>query len=687
MTFAMPKPKRRWATDKTTAHPATTTTATPQQHNGGNMLTPAHRAAILERAAQRRYPWNAAAGTLLSGSMAWGFTALFATAEVDPEPVAGTVAGLPLAIGFIAAWKAQDEAKWIPDIALGAVAAAGFTFWTGMTGLGTVSSLAWHLLALLLATVVLGARWWSAHPVGPGEDSLGEEPPAETEPEPEEAEVVAEPEPDVFGERWDMNLGGPQRRFTGSYLTDRADDEFTTRYNVQLVSGDQTYETLMNSAMNVASGLKIDRNDLLIEPPARGKDGTKPGADTARLTVITKDPVAEPRLWAGPRWRDGRVEGLGRYVDGSGEVSVKLFDSKGAKRMMIVGDSGGGKSGAANIITASVMSSGLFSGLIYIDPKGNSSAALKSAARVAIIGKEASLQAPRLMNALSAYRAAWSIQHDKDLIVPSTQFPGLFVLHDEVGLMAKENAWANAWGEFANIQRSLGIPIAGMNQYLHETYWGGDRVRSAFAQQVIAFRISSKSDDLVPGLEFRPRDLPVDEDGETIPGFAVHVGLGRRNVPALWDWLPTDSDREDDPEFTPPYRTSSAFREFWNQPDMHPVDVEAIESVLGPAVNGRWIVGPGGTHQFPSKKNTAEAASGGGRQARGGFGVKSRSTEEQSKPRVLSVVQGGTTKRSDIIAALPQFSDKTVEKALSDLVTDGAVANTGRGIYEAITQD
>lgn len=684
MTFTMPKPKRRWATAEAAAHSATTPTSKAPQ-TSGNTLPLEHRAAIQERSALRRYPWNAAAGTLISGSMAWGFTALFATAEVDPEPVAGTVAGLPLALAFVAAWKARDEAKWIPDIALGGLAATGFTYWTGMTGMGSVPSLAWHLLALLIATVVLGARWWHAHPVGPGVKPLREEPEA-AEPEPETTEAAPEPEADVFAERWAMNLGAPQKRFTGSYLTDRAVNEFTTSYNVQLVSGDQTYDTLMGNAMNVASGLKIDRNDLVIEPPARTKGGKKAGADTARLTVITKDPVAEPRLWAGPRWNNGRVEGLARYIDGSGEVSVKLFDHKGSKRMMIVGDSGGGKSGAANTIVASVMSSGLFN-LVYIDPKGNSSAALKSAARVAVIGKEASLQAPMLINAISAHRAAWSNTHDKDLILPSEQFPGLFILHDEVGLMAKENAWANAWGEFANIQRSLGMPIAGMNQYLHETYWGGDRVRAAFAQQVVAFRISSKSDDLVPGLEFRPRDLPVDEDGETIPGFAVHVGLGRRNVPALWDWLPTDSDKEDDPEFNPPYRTSTAFGEFFHEPELHPVDIEAIESVLGPAVNGRWIVGPGGTHQFPSKKNNGEGSSGGGRQARGGFGSKNRSSDEQSKPRVLAIVQGGTTKRSDIIAALPQFSDKTVEKALSDLVADGAVANTGRGIYEAIAQD
>lgn len=692
MTVSMPKlppPKRRWATAQNAAHPATTTTVKSRARQS---VPAAHRAAILERASLRRWPWTAAVVTAGLGSMSWGFTALFATAGVEAEPVAGTVAGLPLAIGFIAAWKAREQARWIPDIAAASASAAGFTFWCGMTGWSW-----WHLLVLLVGTVVLGARWWNAHPVGPGVPPLWE-PEASADPQPAETDTLeataAEPEPEPENDRlaqlWEENLGGPNKRFAGSYLTDRQETEYTTSYTVQLVSGDQTYEALMNNAMYVASGLQIDRTELVIEPPVRTKGGKKAGADTAKLTVITKDPVAEPRLWSGPRWNNGKVEGLGRYIDGSGEVSVKIFDHKGCKRLMIVGDSGGGKSAAANTIVTSVMSSGLFN-LIYIDPKGNSSAALRKHARVAIIGKEAALQAPMLMNALRAHRSAWSTANGKDLLLPSTQFPGLFTLHDEIGLMAKDNAWANAWGEFANIQRSIGIPIAGMNQYLHESYWGGDRVRSAFAQQVVAFRISSKSDDLVPGLEFKPRDLPVDEEGETIPGFAVHVGLGRRNVPALWDWLPTDSDLEDDPDFTPPYRTSSAFETFFNAPDLHPVDVEALESVLGPAVDGRWVVGPGGTHEFKKKNSRAGGAASGGRQSRGGFGVAAengkRSTEEQCKPRVLSLIEVGTTRRAEIIAALPQFAEKTIEKALSDLVADGAVCNTARGVYEAIAQD
>ncbi|MER7015308.1 hypothetical protein ABT324_28075 [Saccharopolyspora sp. NPDC000359] len=685
MTVSMPKmprAKRRWATEQTAAHSATTTTVKPQ---ASAAVPPEHRAAILERASLRRWPWTAAATTAGLGAMSWGFTALFATAGVGAAPVAGTVAGLPLAIGFIAAWKARDEARWIPDIAAGAAAAAGFTFWCGMTGWSW-----WHTLVLLVGTVVLGARWWNAHPVGPGIEPLWEPADTEiataTEVVPESAKTAA-PEPDLLAELWEANLGGPNKRFAGSYLTDRQDTEYTTSYTVQLVSGDQTYEALMNHAMYVASGLQIDRTDLVIEPPTRTKGGKRGGADTAKLTVITTDPVAEPRLWSGPRWNNGRVEGLGRYIDGSGEVGVKIFDHKGSKRLMIVGDSGGGKSAAANTIVTSVMSSGLFN-LIYIDPKGNSSAALRGVARVAIIGKEAASKAPQLMDALRAHRSAWSTANGKDLLLPSASFPGLFTLHDEVGLMAKDHAWANAWGEFANIQRSLGIPIAGMNQYLHESYWGGDRVRSAFAQQVVAFRISSKSDDLVPGLEFKPRDLPVDEHGETIPGFAVHVGLGRRNVPALWDWLPTDSDLEDDPDFTPPYRTSTAFETFFKTPDLHPVDVAAIESILGPAINGRWVVGPGGSHQFEKKKKGSAAGSAGGRQSRGGFGAStseeggSRSSGEQCRPRVLALIEGGTTRRAEIIAALPQFAEKTVDKALSELVADGEVCNTARGVYE-----
>lgn len=678
----IPGARRRWVTDATAAHSMVQPTR-PRSRRGAD---PLHRLAILERARRRRMPWVAAALTYGWGLVGAGAAWLFATVSVPAGVVACVVAAVPVVAGLVSATLLWDYMnRWWADLSAATVFAAAITAWMTLAGPSVLNA-----LVLLLATIVTAGRWWNAHPVGPGvpplrhsaraekEEKVGDSAPDSSEGP--EAEVAI----DEYVEAWDTYVACKGGVSEGSRLTGREETEYTITYLAELRRGAQTWQNLQAVAPVVAGGLGLPREKLLVEKPPRGY-----AEHVAKVTIITGDPVAEPRFYSGPLVEGGTIIGPARYADGIGVPKVKMWDNGGTIPTMVVGGTGGGKSACANILTCSAMSTGRMN-LLYIDPKGNSSAALAKRARIALLGQDAALQAPALIDALIRARQAYSIEIGSDLLLPSESLPGWMVLHDEFSYISDVPQVRREHAKFVNIVRSLGLWYVALNQALHSTKWGDDHTRAAFAKQVIAFRINSKSDDLVPGLTYRPSDLPVDDEGQPVPGMAVHANIGRGNVPVRWDWLPTDSDVIDGAE--PPYRTSSAFDAFFRSPDLHPIDQAAIESVLGPAVDGRWMVGPGGSHEFladtqgedKSAKNREVCSSPGF-----GFGPKSGgkkdSAEEGLSPvqrEVLRIIRGGTEARGEIENAA-RASRSAVGNALDALRAKGLIHNPQRGIYRA----
>src|SRR5699024_2341300 len=94
--------------------------------------------------------------------------------------------------------------------------------------------------------------------------------------------------------------------------------------------------------------------------------------------------------------------------------------------------------------------------------------------------------------------------------------------------------------------------------------------------------------------------------------------------------------------------TSSAFDEFFNQPDLHDLDYQVLVSILGEPVNGRWVVGgPNATHAFPNKQGSRTPRAGAVVTAPAtGFGLLANTNSDQldtTDPAILTAIEAGHT--------------------------------------------
>lgn len=657
--------------------------------------------AIIARSRSRKIPWLASFGVATTSTLSWGMTSLFGTIDVPPLWPSLAVSTIPLVAGAIAACHARPQPKWWPDLAAAVLAGAGMTFWLGMCG-----PTWWTLLVLFVATVLCGARWWAAHPVGPGEKSLKPAPVATAQPAP--ATEPAKPvEADRYADLWLKRVAfGREAKLPGSRLKNLGEREHAVDYRIEMRS-DYTFDDLKGHQVRIAGLLGLPRKRVFFTPCS-----SEEAPSVAYLTIVTGDPVSGTRYYTGPTVHGGEICNLARFEDGSGELSITMFDEDGTKSVAVAGGQGGGKSAASNELITGALSTGAMN-LLYIDPKGNSSTALRKRARIVLLGHEAAMRAPELVQALNTARGDYAMATEQDVLLPSRTEPGWTIMHDEFMAVTGDTKVRQAWARMSNQMRAYGIWQITANQALHESKWGDDATRAALTQQVIAFRINSSSDQLLPGMSYRPNDLPVDHQGNTIPGHATQLGVARPNVPALWDLLPRDGDSRH-PEA--PYTISTAFDAFFDQPDPLDTDRAAIESILGPAnADGRWVVGgPGATHEFPTEAqlkakkkartriSSSSAPSAPARRS-DGFGLApvdeteddatvdetTESEDEQGLDRVpravLAVIRGGTTRAGEIVTAA-QASRAAVYSALDQLAALGLIHNPGRGVYEAVEQ-
>lgn len=693
---------RRWASDQHVAtankinggrrHQRTKTQHRTQQGNAEDSFytEQLRRGMIRERNRRRRYPWLPAVGAIAVGLGAHWIGRFFAWAASVPADTVGLViAAIPLLVaGLVALRHRQTHLRWLPELAAAGVGAAAIVYWISVDGLSWLI-----VLVVLVSTIAGGTRWWKANPVGPGVPAL--EPPQpepapvlESEPE-QSATSVPPPETDPYCIAWNDNNATGEGKAKGSRLTNRRDDEFTVTYDVELKRGVHSLKDLLANREPLAGGLGEDTERVLFKRAPRGS-----GANKAVLTIITKDPVAETRFYNGPRVEDGVIKNVARFIDGSGDIDITMWDDGGTVGTMVVGSTGGGKSGAANVLTCGALSTGVMN-LLYADPKGNSSTALATRARVAIIGKQNVLKLPWLVTAMLKARADLAAELGADQIFPSAQIPGWMFLHDEYSLIANDPMCQRVWTETVNIVRAYGIWAVALNQSQGQPQWGNDHARSAFASQVIAFRVNSKSgSDLVPGLNFDPNELPVDDKGRPVPGMAVHAHY---DTPTRWDFLPSEANAArmaEKGEPAPPYTTSSAFDAFFAQPDLHPIDELAITTVLGPPVNGRWQVGGrGSTHEFPETleelTTPGKSASTKPSKPKGRWGQRGNTTTagDQLTPaqtEVLNIVRGGTSTTGEIVESAT-VGKSAVQDALNVLTSKKLITKVSHGVYQPAT--
>ncbi|WP_226358678.1 hypothetical protein [Pseudonocardia sp. ICBG601] len=676
-----------WSRLTSTVVPAGVDTADDAAGGGDDRAENARRVLVADRNRRRRWPWiPAAVGGAAGMGGHWLGAGAAAVADVGPAVLAVPAAVVPVgAAAVVAARYRSSVGRWWPDLVAGVVGASALAYGLAATGPSPLLG-----AAAVVGTTVLGARWWRVHPLGPRVAALA----APVVPPP----ALRDPDLDALCRAWAETNGSKDGKVPGSRLTGRADDAHTTTFDVVLRPGAHTVEDLVTHRVRLAGGLGLDADRVLFAPGRPGQ-----GANRARLTIIHTDPVADTRLFTAPKVVDGTIKGVGRSIDGSGEVDVLMWDDGGTVPTAVVGSTGGGKSGATNILTTAALSTGVLN-LLYADPKGNSSTALAARARVAVIGKQNVLALPRLVTAILEARAQIAAEQRSDLIFPSEQVPGWTFLHDEYSFVAHDPKVAALWTETVNTVRALGIWLVGLNQSQGQGAWGGDHARSAFASQVIAFRTNSKSSsDLVPGLLFDPAELPLN-DGRPrrpVPGMAVHAHL---DAPVRWDWLPSDADaaRMVSKGLPAPALTAStAFDRYFNQPELHPLDEAAVTSVLGPPVNGRWQVGGlGATHTLGDAGSGAGGAAvvvppgrGGRRAPWGSRGVEAGG--ESAAPvepaevvlspvqaEVLALIAAGTATTGNLVDAATA-SKAAVHDALDALIGYGRIIRVARGRYQA----
>ncbi|WP_224392878.1 hypothetical protein [Pseudonocardia sp. ICBG1293] len=654
---------------------------------GDDRVENARRVLVADRNRRRRWPWIPAAVGGASGMAGyWLGVAGSVVADVDPTVLAVPAAAVPLGgAALVAARYRGQVGRWWPELLGSGASASVLAYQLAVAGPSPLLG-----LAAVIGTTAVGSRWWRAHPIGPRVAPLT----APVVPPP----APRDPDLDAYCRAWAEHNGSKEGKAPGSRLTGRADDAYTTTFDVVLRPGAHTVDDLVAHRVRLAGGLGVDAERVLFAPGRRGQ-----GAARARLTIIHTDPVAQTRLFTAPRVVDGGIRGVGRSIDGSGEVDVLMWDDGGTVPTGIVGSTGGGKSGATNILTTAALSTGVLN-LLYADPKGNSSTALAARARIAVIGKQNVLALPRLVTAILAARARIAAEAGSDLIFPSSDIPGWMFLHDEYSFVAHDPKVAQLWTETVNTVRALGIWLVGCNQSQGQAAWGGDHARSAFASQVIAFRTNSKSSsDLVPGLLFDPAELPLD-DGRPrrpVPGMAVHAHL---DAPVRWDWLPSDADADrmlSKGLPAPALTASTSFDRYFHQPELHPLDEQAITSVLGPPVHGRWQVGGlGGTHHLDGDSSAGGARTvvvpagpaarrvpWGARASESGTAVESAEVVlSPVQVEVLALIQGGTATTGSLVDAA-SVSKAAVHEALEVLIGHGRISRVARGRYQATPDD
>lgn len=713
-------PQRQWTTtqqvmvanrQEQAATRATKVQRAAADRPDGEQFWNQQRTALIRRRNRfRRKPWNAALASIGLGLAGHGVVTLFtATTSVDPRLVAAVFAAFPVvtAASMIASSEKRYQQqlshidpneqatplapayrRFWPEFLAGTSGGAGLVYWIATSGMSWLV-----LLMVLVITSLIGTRWWKDNPCGPGVPEL--EPPRPSEPEP-----VVETQPaevDAYAQAWKLKLNLGR-------LTNRSEGDNTVDYDVELPAG-TGYGQLVTKVDDIASALGLDKQQVIPKQPVKDTNGWRPN-NRARLTIVVRDVVAGQRYWRGPQvtvtpdGTAGVLTNLARFRDGQGEARLTMWNKDGMVPTAVFGGTGGGKSAAMNMVAVGALSTGLMNS-IYVDFKGNSSGALRSRARIVVVGRDAVTDVQRLMKLLTDVR----IKNDpRDKQFPSRERPGWFTFMDEITKGIKgDPKFAQEMEHTATTVRSLGIWLVASSQDMHSSAWHNTNTRSAFAKQAVVFYMNTDSDQLINGLTYKPSQLPTYDEDEAatgqeeqpIAGFAVHVNTYRANIPCRWDWLPAD----DDPvEQEPSYRVSAAFDEFVSEPGIAQDEYNALVQALGPPnPDGRWIIGTGGTHTFHKKEDDKTDRDAGQRPVRTTFDfgaprnqTPASTTEDQttlSQRRVFQLIEAGTTKRADIVEACgDRMSNAVIDRALNTLVGDGHIQRAKQGHYVVADQ-
>lgn len=456
------------------------------------------------------------------------------TAHVDPLWVSLSVASVG-GLGSIAAVKRNQ---------LGYLGAAT-TYLASWAGLITSRGLSWegHTDALMLAgAALLSAPWAYAH--------RWRHEPTEALPEPTVAEEASE-----FQRIYTDYVAYPGSPLAATYLTPEWEIPGGLQADIIMPRGRLATEDVHTHAKRIRSAYDGSPTEVFIEDPPDGR------ATRARLTVLTRDVLAQPRIWTGATLNpDTGIAIVGNFPDGAPTHLQFFAPGSGTVDTFVAGTKGSGKSRFLDKLAAEIHCTPL--GVLWInDPQEGQSLSdwIDAAGNYAMGGEELGYDAclkqlralRRIVYRRSAYHAReieW-VDHrgrerkgGKTFFDPSPELPFLYDLLDEVHILVKHpdpdirKEALTLLSDIAKLARKTGVGLGYVVHTASQEEMGGQKagvLRNMLREgNVVGFRTGGGTDMHMLGLKRDPSKLPAFfADGTKTQGLALIKGPDARDAP------------------------------------------------------------------------------------------------------------------------------------------------------------
>ncbi|HLU96335.1 MAG TPA: FtsK/SpoIIIE domain-containing protein [Thermobifida alba] len=282
---------------------------------------------------------------------------------------------------------------------------------------------------------------------------------------------------------------------------------------------------------SIESALEVREGAVRIEP-------SKTSAREVTVHVTEVDPHAEPIIWPGPTMEsitDPLVVGI--YDDGA-DCAIQLYSERGARHMMICGQTGSGKSGLVNLLLAELVSLGNV--VIWgIDLKGGQELGpwKQVLDRCATTVEEAVAMLKAGARVVTARGQAATDRVWK----PTPAAPALVIVMDEAAeLLPVDYQALEAAKSVVRRGRSVGVSLIGSAQDSTTAAWGATDLQAQMTMRA-GFRMEARK------AKYAIKDLPLDYEvlqaiDEDTPGVGYIEAPGvKRPAPMRVRWIDDDT--------------------------------------------------------------------------------------------------------------------------------------------------
>ncbi|ADD45878.1 hypothetical protein [Stackebrandtia nassauensis] len=429
-------------------------------------------------------------------------------ASGEPGIVAVTTASVLFVVAVLLACKKnirlrvknlmRDFGKgWVWTVALSII---GWLVTVAGTGISWEST-----ATLLTAGYGLSLRWWQAKRI-PNPGAPAKLAPATTAPL-TYSQILT---------RWKATVACQGGKLPGSILTNRTVTKVGEQYLLQLVSGKQKFEDVVNAVPLIASGLRCEPSDLVPE--------RVPGdASLVKLTILTNSPLKKPRLFTEVLDIDDGLIGLGPWADADGIASYRLYTKNSMWGGVVIGGIGSGKSEMLTGIAVSAMMRG-DTLVCFADGQDGASAPELVDKAHWFAGAERAKLMLRGLAAMVQWRSRQNLRHKWKGFTPKTQGrPGILAILDECHLIFADPECQQLGEYIARVGRKVGVALLCGSQYAGiKTFGNSKPLRSAIMEgNVIALKTANKGEKhFFPNLDLDPINLPAG-----MPGFGYLVDV------------------------------------------------------------------------------------------------------------------------------------------------------------------